>query len=104
MPDQRYGLVLVWLCNSWRGAALRSNYFRLLTPWFCHRTYAGGLSTCHHGWHLLDADQEVPWPDQKLTYYFKWRFYFQVSVVPNSKPQMVVATGNHFYGAVLKAI
>ena len=41
------------------------------------RTYAGGLSTCHHGWHLLDADQEVPWPDQPLNYTFKWRFYFQ---------------------------
>ena len=23
------------------------------------RTYVGGLSTCHHKWHLLDADQEV---------------------------------------------
>lgn len=41
------------------------------------RTYVGGLSTCHHGWHLLDADQEVPWQDQPLEYYFKWRFYFQ---------------------------
>ena len=30
------------------------------------RTYVGGLSTCHHGWHLLDADQEVPWQDQPL--------------------------------------
>ena len=30
------------------------------------RTYAGGLSTCHHGWHLLDADQKVPWQDQPL--------------------------------------
>ena len=41
------------------------------------RTYVGGLSTCHHGWHLLDADQEVPWQDQPLTYQFKFRFYFQ---------------------------
>ncbi len=41
------------------------------------RTYVGGLSTCHHAWHLLDADQTVPWQDQPLTYYFKWRFYFQ---------------------------
>jgi hypothetical protein len=24
------------------------------------RTYKGGLSYCHHGWFLLDADQEVP--------------------------------------------
>jgi hypothetical protein len=41
------------------------------------RTYVGGLSTCHHGWHLLDADQEIPWQDQPLTYVFKFRFYFQ---------------------------
>jgi hypothetical protein len=26
---------------------------------------------------LLDADQEVPWQDKPLVYYFKWRFYFQ---------------------------
>lgn len=41
------------------------------------RTYVGGLSTCHHGWHLLDAHQEVPWMDQPLTYWLKWRLYFQ---------------------------
>ena len=41
------------------------------------RTYAGGLSTCHHGWHLLDADQEIPWADQVLSYHFKFRIYFQ---------------------------
>jgi hypothetical protein len=41
------------------------------------RTYAGGLSTCHHKWHLLDQDQEVPWQDQPLVYYMKFRMYFQ---------------------------
>jgi len=41
------------------------------------RTYEGGLSTCHHRWHLLDADQEVPWLDQPLVYYMKYRLYFQ---------------------------
>ena len=41
------------------------------------RTYVGGLSTCHHGWHLLDADQEVPWMDQPLEYWFKFRMYYQ---------------------------
>jgi len=41
------------------------------------RTYVGGLDACHHGWHLLDAEQEVPWMDQPLEYYFKFRFYFQ---------------------------
>ena len=41
------------------------------------RTYVGGLSTCHHGWHLLDADQEVPWSSQPLEYWMKFRVYFQ---------------------------
>ena len=41
------------------------------------RTYVGGLNVCRHGWHLLDADQEVPWMDQPLVYYKKFRVYFQ---------------------------
>ena len=41
------------------------------------RTYSGGLSTCHHGWHLLDADQDIPWADQPLVYYKKFRVYYQ---------------------------
>jgi len=41
------------------------------------RTYVGGLSTCHHQWHLIDADQEVPWLDQPLEYWMKFRIYFQ---------------------------
>lgn len=41
------------------------------------RTYAGGLSTCHHGWSLLDAEQEIPWQDTPLVYYKKFRIYFQ---------------------------
>ena len=40
--------------------------------------YVGGLDSCRHGWHLLDADQEVPWLDQPLIYYKKFRVYFQV--------------------------
>lgn len=35
------------------------------------------LQVCKHMWSLLDADQEQPWPDQPLTYYQKYRFYFQ---------------------------
>lgn len=31
----------------------------------------------HHGWKLLDADQEIPWQDQPLEYYKKFRIYFQ---------------------------
>ena len=38
--------------------------------------YAGGLKCCTSGNILLDKDQN-PWPDNKLTYYMKWRFYFQ---------------------------
>ena len=41
------------------------------------RTYTGGLVSCHHGWHLLDAEQEVPWQDRPLVYYKKFRVYFQ---------------------------
>eukprot|EP00908_Phaeocystis_cordata_P010999 Transcript_21841.p1 GENE.Transcript_21841~~Transcript_21841.p1 ORF type:complete len:550 (+),score=198.38 Transcript_21841:123-1772(+) len=39
--------------------------------------YAGGLRTCKHMWSLLDADQEIPWRDQPLRYYQKYRFYYQ---------------------------
>ena len=62
------------------------------------RTYKGGLQTCLHGapprcisfiargsefsllrsagWHLLDAEQEIPWADQPLIYYKKFRVYY----------------------------
>jgi len=38
--------------------------------------YSGGLKCCTSGNILLNKDQN-PWPDNKLTYYMKWRFYFQ---------------------------
>lgn len=38
--------------------------------------YSGGLKCCTSGNILLNKD-ENPWPDNKLTYYMKWRFYFQ---------------------------
>ena len=41
------------------------------------RTYTGGFLACQHGWSLLDADQEIPWQDQPLRYWQKYRFYFQ---------------------------
>lgn len=41
------------------------------------RTYVGGLNACHDGWKLLDADQEIPWADQPIEYYKKYRVYFQ---------------------------
>ena len=41
------------------------------------RTYTGGQIACHHMWSLLDADQEIPWPDQPLEYHMKFRFWVQ---------------------------
>jgi hypothetical protein len=41
------------------------------------RTYVGGQNACHHMWSLLDADQDIPWPDQPLEYRLKFRFWVQ---------------------------
>ena len=41
------------------------------------RTYVGGQISCHHRWMLLDADQEVPWPNQPLEYHLKFRYWVQ---------------------------
>eukprot|EP00928_Gymnodinium_smaydae_P089563 TRINITY_DN7350_c0_g6_i1.p1 TRINITY_DN7350_c0_g6~~TRINITY_DN7350_c0_g6_i1.p1 ORF type:complete len:782 (-),score=96.02 TRINITY_DN7350_c0_g6_i1:86-2431(-) len=41
------------------------------------RTYAGGQIACHHMFSLLDADQDIPWPDQPLEYSLKFRFWYQ---------------------------
>lgn len=41
------------------------------------RTYTGGQSACHHMWSLLDADQDIPWPDQPIQYRLKFRFWVQ---------------------------
>jgi hypothetical protein len=38
-----------------------------------YRTYLGGQIACHHMFSLLDADQEIPWVDQPLTYQLKFR-------------------------------
>eukprot|EP01062_Namystynia_karyoxenos_P053991 TRINITY_DN4407_c0_g2_i1.p1 TRINITY_DN4407_c0_g2~~TRINITY_DN4407_c0_g2_i1.p1 ORF type:complete len:883 (+),score=253.05 TRINITY_DN4407_c0_g2_i1:102-2651(+) len=38
-------------------------------------TYGGGMICCHHGVHLLDADQEVP--PETDTVQMKYRFYFE---------------------------
>jgi len=46
------------------------------------RTYVGGLSACHHGWHLLDNEQDVPWEKQPLEYWLKFRIYYQ-EYIPN---------------------
>jgi hypothetical protein len=41
------------------------------------RSYLGGQSACHHMWSLLDADQDIPWPETPLVYQQKWRFWIQ---------------------------
>jgi hypothetical protein len=46
------------------------------------RAYVGGLQVCKHMWSLLDADQEKDervqrWKSQPITYYQKYRIYFQ---------------------------
>lgn len=41
------------------------------------RSYVGGLAVCRHGWFLLDAEQDLPWPDQPLVYYKKFRVGWQ---------------------------
>jgi hypothetical protein len=41
------------------------------------RYYKGGQWACKHMWSLLDADQEIPWPDQPLVFHHKYRFWVQ---------------------------
>jgi len=46
------------------------------------RSYVGGLQVCKHMWSLLDADQMNDervqrWKSQPITYYQKYRIYFQ---------------------------
>jgi hypothetical protein len=63
------------------------------------RAYVGGLSTCHHGWHLLDAEQEVPWQDQPLVYYKKFRIWFQeYSPATRGHPASHVQVIRHDWG------
>ena len=63
--------------------------------------YRGGLSCCRDGQSLLDTDQDIPWPDEYLEYYLKFRFYFEeyqeavavsdnVAVVPASHEENLV--------------
>lgn len=40
------------------------------------QTYHGGLQCCHHTWFLTDTNQGAE-QTSALTYYLKWRFYFQ---------------------------
>ena len=67
------------------------------------------LQVCKHKWSLLDSDQEADprvqkWKDQPLTYYQKYRFYFQEYVpdhhivsVPRQGWGIAAAGGNAEY-------
>eukprot|EP00980_Cylindrotheca_fusiformis_P016757 scaffold5048_cov121-Cylindrotheca_fusiformis.AAC.8 len=51
----------------------------------CHvETYVGGIHCCPHGAFLLDSDQDIPWKDEPLEYYLKFRFYFDEDKSPSS--------------------
>jgi len=50
------------------------------------RYYRGGQWACKHMWSLLDADQEIPWADQPLVFYHKYRFWVQPYVESYHKP------------------
>ncbi|CAJ1365122.1 unnamed protein product [Effrenium voratum] len=41
------------------------------------RNYSGGQIACHHMWSLLDADQDIPWPQQPIEYSLKFRFWVE---------------------------
>jgi hypothetical protein len=53
----------------------RGDLIRQHNPSCFIETYQGGLSCCHHNWVLLDANQTQP--EHEMTYYLKFRFWFQ---------------------------
>lgn len=55
----------------------RESVLHIRNPTCDIRAYTGGLQACKHMWSLLDQAQGQPWPDKPLTYYQKYRFYFQ---------------------------
>jgi len=55
----------------------RGDLLAMKNPTCDIRTYSGGQIACHHMYSLLDADQEIPWPDQPLEYRLKFRFWVQ---------------------------
>lgn len=62
---------------------------KLNNPTCTIEQYQGGLSCCTSGNILLSKDQN-PWPENKLTYYMKWRFYFEdytPAPDPKNKPE-----------------
>lgn len=66
---------------------------QLRNPTCTIEQYAGGLKCCTSGNILLDKDQN-PWPENILTYYMKWRFWYQdytpaTNATPASHENMV---------------
>lgn len=60
-------------CAPWP----RTDLLSMENPTCDIRAYSGGQSACHHMFSLLDADQEIPWPDQPLEMVLKFRFWVQ---------------------------
>jgi hypothetical protein len=63
-------------CNSCQPQP-RSDMLAQKNPTCDIHTYTGGQIACHHLWNLLDAEQEIPWPDQPQVYHQKFRFWVQ---------------------------
>eukprot|EP00931_Biecheleriopsis_adriatica_P115974 TRINITY_DN91702_c0_g1_i1.p1 TRINITY_DN91702_c0_g1~~TRINITY_DN91702_c0_g1_i1.p1 ORF type:complete len:642 (-),score=85.73 TRINITY_DN91702_c0_g1_i1:25-1950(-) len=60
-------------CSAWPATDLLQQQ----NPTCDIRYYRGGQWACNHMWSLLDADQEIPWTDQPLTFHHKYRFWVQ---------------------------
>ena len=63
--------------ENWCAPEPRTDLLAQRNPTCDVRAYTGGQTACHHLWSLLDADQEIPWPDQPLEYQIKFRFWYQ---------------------------
>ncbi|CAJ1420413.1 unnamed protein product [Effrenium voratum] len=57
--------------------APRSDLLDMRNPTCDLRNYSGGQIACHHMWSLLDADQDIPWPQQPIEYSLKFRFWVE---------------------------
>lgn len=63
--------------ENWCEPQPRSDLLAMRNPTCDLRSYSGGQTACHHMFSLLDADQDIPWPDQPLEYHLKFRFWVQ---------------------------
>ena len=68
------------------------------------QAYRGGLlSCCRDGQSLFDTNQDIPWPDEYLEYYIKFRFYFEEyqALTINNRNSYI---GTHFANALITYI